>query len=1632
MSDPWDQFEDAPVAPAKAPRSEWDQFDDAPAPVQRKARRAKLSAGPLAPTGQVHDGDTFRLDDGRNARLLGVDAFERSQTGRGALGTVPLGEQARGALSAYATAGATVNPTGALTYNRPVVTLENGGDAGAGVLERGLALAQPQYLHGDEARLFDYAQRERQARLNRRGAFAGEYQRPSDFRQEGTEAVFFDAASTRYGFAPETERGYLDIAGDMRSTPEDLIAYTRKNGMNVPEASIRKFYADRARDGTVDASAITYEKLPRPVINPGDETLGAAARGLADPINMLDEMGALAESVLPVSDRENVWSSDRRFGDIYQNNLAQNRDILAYDDANHPYARFAGQLASGVVLPGASVEGVGLATARGVLRSGGTRFAAEQAARNAVTTRLGISGAIEGGLAGAGQGEDWQGRAAGAAIGAPVGFGLGVGMGVAAPVLARQIGRPFSKIVGRDGERTASDFTDGAVDTTRAGAENDLTQPRERDSFQTPTVPRAPAPRRRDPVEANTQALDEESGLGPKSILSFVPRNGEPGVSVINEDGQLAIAVYRDSNGVARGAAQIPLTPEARETFEGASVYVAPELRRQGVASRLYDALEREGHPIGEQSGNGDLTPDGAGFVSSWRRSTPMRSEVERPTINGPEMGGDRSVDRIDVNARVRPMSDQATEMERRAAADRLNPSDVLPLPANAVDGIDEAERIARGRFEDVRAPNERDALDPRMIPNANTGTPIPKRGPLDLVTWLRSEGGIRAQGGELEHAGIDNAARKLDFAEGEKRFGPLVSNTGMGYDDAAHRAWEAGFFPDRSEPPTPAEFIDALRDTHTGQNRAFRPEDLEEVANFEATRQQRYDVESARDAGAPLTRDQGRPIELDDLEANAPPVRAYEEWGENAPNLAGNIRLDKLDSPQAIKRALVRTEQVTGGFDAARRRRITQAETKSLAADLGMTADDLLKRRKGEAFNAERALAARQILARSATDLVNMAKRIARVENPGDELEAAFRESWLRHAAIQEQVSGMTAEAGRLLQQFRMTADSRDTGRALASLGDMLGGAGRIKEVAGRIVDLEQAGTTPGGINQYVLKATRPRWKDQAVELYINSLLSGPQTHAVNILSNTLTALGQIPEHVVGAAVGGARRIVERAATRAAGRDIGNPERVLFSEIGARATGLITGAKEGMSAAARSVLRGETSDATTRMESQMKAIPGAAGSFIRTPTTLLTAEDEFFKGIARRMELNALAVRQARTEGLRGAAARDRAADLVLNPPDPMLKRSFDYARYLTFQTPLEPDSFAAGISRGVQRRPEFKLLIPFVRTPVNILKFAAERSPAGLIMKSWRREFAASGSRRDVAIARMLVGTGVGAAMYEMAAAGQITGGGPADGNERKMLLATGWQPYSLKANGRYYSYARLDPFATTIGTAADLYDLSDSMGEDEKKGSAMKLLAAIVNNLSSKTWLSGLSSALEAANDPGRYLSNFVSRTVGSIAVPALPAQIARTTDPVMREARAPLDRIRSRVPGLSDDLFPRRDVLGRVVKSEGGVGPDMISPIWASTDKNDPTLKSLIAAGVKISPPNRKYTMGGKHLEWTPAQYDRLQELTGSLARPELDALAGSPDWKLMDDEERAAEVGKVMKAARGDAKGQVLSSLPAPR
>ncbi|AKM06137.1 thermonuclease family protein [Pelagerythrobacter marensis] len=1084
---------------------------------------------------------------------------------------------------------------------------------------------------------------------------------------------------------------------------------------------------------------------------------------------------------------------------------------------------------------------------------------------------------------------------------------------------------------------------------------------------------------------------------------------GAPAGAIINAAGGKALEVVAPVIGRAVGAVRGRLGREASPSA------IAAEDTTRGAIHAAQSDEARSGHVV---------NADAAALA---------RSSGESPTVADADWPGEvvdlRAVT-MDAEpdaslsmlvhpleaARPTRLDDPLNDAQRVAAAANVQPRDVLPLPANTLGGVEEAIAKDAGRFVTVKAPNERAVLSRTTIKNHN-GASVPKVGPMDMVGWLRTRGGLVDQGGELSAMGIrSNAARKgMDFVGQEVRFGPIVNENGLTLDDAAFQAWEAGFFPDHLERPDVNTFLNALRETYEGtRGRRFLPDDVPEVERYYGVQGERYDLEQRQEeVGGPVYDDAAA---LADEPLPFPPVEAYDDWaGVNAIQQVGNIDVTKLDSPQDISRALKATGDIMGGFDASTRGRITQAETGRLASDLNMTPEQLLSRRKGQAMNAEEALAARRILAKSGNELVNLAKRVKQAgDYPDGELLAQFRQALVRHSAIQEQVAGATAEAGRALGQFRMAADSREVRRdVLEAFVRGGGGQDQLEEAANVLLDAVEMG--PGKFNAVAEKVAKPKWRDKIAEIYINFLLSWPQTHAVNITSNTLTSLAQIPEFAVGAAIGGVRRAVSSSAI----------DRVTASEVGARAFGLLQGAKEGARMFAKGLRTGEASDFASKVEGdQYRAVDGLKGEVLRLPTRFLTAEDEFFKGVARRMELNAQAVRLTNKEGLKGEAATRRIAELTANPTDVMLEKALHYGRYLTFQQKLGP--LGSKISGITNDSLVLKAFLPFVRTPTNLLKFATERSPAAPLLKEWRADFAAGGARRDMAIARASIGTGFGIALYEAAQSGLITGSPPSDPKKSRLLYADGWKPYSIKLGDTYYSYKRLDPFSTTIGVAADMATLPEGMSERQREDKALLLTASIMGNLASKTWLSGLSDLVSALHEPDRYADNMMQRLVGSFLVPNLVAGTARTMDPVARETETLGEALQSRLPGLKDDLLPRRDVWGREIRSQGGMGPDWLSPVWVSEQLNDPVNSELLQLDYAPGYPSKK--VGGREL--TPEEYDRYSELAGKAAHEALGYLVVSSDWQSMDDAARVKAARKIVAAARRGVRSKLFNDSTA--
>jgi len=236
----------------------------------------------------------------------------------------------------------------------------------------------------------------------------------------------------------------------------------------------------------------------------------------------------------------------------------------------------------------------------------------------------------------------------------------------------------------------------------------------------------------------------------------------------------------------------------------------------------------------------------------------------------------------------------------------------------------------------------------------------------------------------------------------------------------------------------------------------------------------------------------------------------------EADPEAAQNINLGNLNTTDDVKTLI---DQVaiadTTPINEARRQKITNEQLEALAGDVGMDVQQLLARRAGEAFNAEQILAARKILTASGENLI----RMAQTAKNGSEMDLAlFRRAMTQHRAIQAQVSGMTAEAGRALQQFNVAAKSaKEQERLIKEALETTGGEGISRNMAEMIAELKDVNQ----LGKVVKEANQAKTFDVLYEVWINGLLSGPTTHAVNVISNTMTAALTVTERKVASALG-------------------------------------------------------------------------------------------------------------------------------------------------------------------------------------------------------------------------------------------------------------------------------------------------------------------------------------------------------------------------------------------------------------------------------------------------------------------------------------------------------------------------------
>src|SRR3990170_1448548 len=572
---------------------------------------------------------------------------------------------------------------------------------------------------------------------------------------------------------------------------------------------------------------------------------------------------------------------------------------------------------------------------------------------------------------------------------------------------------------------------------------------------------------------------------------------------------------------------------------------------------------------------------------------------------------------------------------------------------------------------------------------------------------------------------------------------------------------------------------------------------------------------------------------------------------------------------------------------------------------------------------------------------------------------------------------SDLAAKDALLGTQVGRGLEARKIG--LEQLRDMMAPAD-LQAMAQRLQGAPEAGMTieahaarmlalPGAARKRAMEAS-VSWlragQDMLYEAWINALLSGPQTHVANSLSNAVVA---------------AYAPVERFLAAAFDVDaLAGQRSVYFGESAAMVYGVLEGFKDMLRLGLKEFgefgpTKIERTPAITARAFGLNpetTVGGAVdffGAIIRTPGKALQKEDELFKGFGYRMQLNALAYREAATEGLSGSAFWKRVRDLKREPDKYGLAASAqDFALTQTFTREFDDLGKLGGLGRAArgfaENVPIFgRTILPFTRTPTNLVHYASERVPVlAFLSDTIRADLKVGGERRALAAGKLAGGLMIGEVLrrYAMAPIAPeqptpymtlVTGEGPKDARMKAQLRSMGWQPYSVwnPLTKTYVSYNRLEPFGTILGITVSGQEI---LGQLNEVGALEVLQAAMIATqkaMISKTFLTGLRDFLDAMEGDERDFKRFFDSLARS-GVPALARQTMRTLDPIRKDVDTLYDHWRSGLPNY--DGPPVHNLWGDPIILPPGFGIDGISPLYSSEVTPDRVTEWMIRTRVVV--------------------------------------------------------------------------------
>lgn len=368
---------------------------------------------------------------------------------------------------------------------------------------------------------------------------------------------------------------------------------------------------------------------------------------------------------------------------------------------------------------------------------------------------------------------------------------------------------------------------------------------------------------------------------------------------------------------------------------------------------------------------------------------------------------------------------------------------------------------------------------------------------------------------------------------------------------------------------------------------------------------------------------------------------------------------------------------------------------------------------------------------------------------------------------------------------------------------------------------------------------------------------------------------------------------------------------------------------------------------------------------------------------------------------------------------------------------------------------------ILPFRKTPANILARGVEYSPIGLLNGFKQAIFDVQKGTKTAAeaidaISAGLTGTGLLALGLFWAAQGVVRGHGDDDDKENDFMELAGHQAYALELpNGTSVTLDWLAPECLPFFVGVNLWELTDG---GDKPATMADWLTAISQVSEPMLEMSCLQSLNDVFDSVGYASSNGLpglptalvnaAASYVSQGIPTILGQAERTGEglryttftsknsKLTNNVQYALGRASAKIPIWDYSQIPYIDAWGRT-ESTGDVGTrafnNFLNPAYTSTvdmsAMEEELLRLYEVTGESVLPrrASKYFNVDKKRIDLTGEQYVTYAQKKGSEAYKWLTELTQNATYRSMSDEEKADCIARIYSAANEVAKAEVVSS-----